>query len=95
MGGWHTEIITSSIVLVSGLKFKCTSSDSLGDILMPRYFMVSEVGGIGGGRAAAFHLYIEIGSIVHLDQLIEQFENLEYFLKMFIVFSCEVCGFCR
>lgn len=39
--GKFIHLFVSSIVLISGLKFKWTSSDSLGEIFIPRYLMVS------------------------------------------------------
>lgn len=69
--GFIHLFVSSSIVLISGLKFKCTTSDSLGEIFIPRYFMVSVEGCIGGGRAAGFQLFLERCSSDDFNQLIE------------------------
>lgn len=51
--------VSSSIILISGLKFKCTSSDSWGEIITPGYLMVSVERGMGVGRVARFQLFFK------------------------------------
>lgn len=54
-----------------GVKFKWTSSDSLGEILMPRYLILPVGTECCGCWTAGFLEFSVIGSVIDLDQLME------------------------
>ncbi len=74
IGSFSHVLMSSSIVLIGGLKLKDIRSDSLGEISSPWHLVVLVKRGIGDGKAVRLQLCLESGITVDLDQLMEKFE---------------------